>query len=74
MKTHSPTSGRLQAFGSDSSKSSNFLVWSIVRNLQTQESLIRQATCGVVLLLLLRHTGPNSPFLTVGELGQGSGC
>lgn len=26
VKTHSPTRGRLQAFGSDSSKSSNFLL------------------------------------------------
>lgn len=50
VKTHSPTSGRLQAFGSDSSKSSNFLVWSIVKYLQTQVSLIKYATSGVLFL------------------------
>lgn len=49
VKTHSPTRGRLQAFGSDSSKSSNFLLWSIVKNLQTQMQLIQCARCGALL-------------------------
>lgn len=33
--TYTPTNGRLEALGSDSSSSNSFLVWSIVRNLQT---------------------------------------
>lgn len=34
--TYTPTNGRLEALGSDSSSSNSFLVWSIVRNLQTE--------------------------------------
>lgn len=41
-EAYSPTSGRLEAFGSDSSSRSNFLVWSMVRNLKRE--LRRQQT------------------------------
>lgn len=45
--THSPTSGRLEALGSDSSSSSSFLVWSMVRNLETQTAAVRFRNRGV---------------------------
>lgn len=65
-QTHSPTSGRLQALGSDSSTSSNFLLWSMVKNLQRQVQLIQQARGGAPSA----STGLDSPFVTAAGMGQ----
>lgn len=74
-EAYSPTSGRLEAFGSDSSSRSNFLVWSMVRNLKRelrrQQTWSEAETCGDELSLshpLCRLLSRPSGLLTLVRL------